>query len=145
MDSDWQFFSFINHCFGFYACADDSSRQLSDAQVKIIRSNRNEVHSCLNVDNEFIAEMRAAGIITDRQRNHLQELSESKRSSWLLDWLTRTSVAIFKKFISCLEKTNQSHVATLLTVASSTYTNEEHLHTVLLLTLVIVQIDRNVT
>ena len=58
----------------------------------------------------------------------------------LLEMMRRKSSADFNKFVECLEKTNQKHVAVLLTEAASTYINEENLHFIISLTFVIVKI-----
>jgi hypothetical protein len=70
--------------------------------------------------------MFAAGCVTRRQVDRLSAWLQSDQTqvnARLLDMMRRKSCAHYKKFLECLEETNQKHVAVLATEAASTYMN----------------------
>jgi hypothetical protein len=104
--------------------SDDSSRPLDTNQLKRLQFNWSDINDRLNVDLELIGKMYSAGCVTRRQRERLSALLQSDQSNInarLLDMMRRKSCAHSKKFLECLQKTNQGHVAVLLVEAASTY------------------------
>lgn len=72
----------------------------------------------ISVDDLFMAELCACKCITVRQKTAIKveaEKTPDAGAELLINILRRRSVADFKNFLTCLQKTNQHHVSQLLT------------------------------
>jgi hypothetical protein len=69
----------------------------------------------IDSDHGLLAEMITADCISLRQKQFIESgTSSADRNSRLLDILRRGSESDFNKFIECLSKTGQQHVASIL-------------------------------
>jgi hypothetical protein len=95
-----------------YRC---SVEPLSDEKKSRLERNYSKLVNWLDSDHGLLAEMMTADCILLRQKQFIESgTSSADRNSRLLDILRRGSESDFNKFIECLSKTGQKHVASLL-------------------------------
>jgi len=85
-------------------------RPLGEAGIRTLIINGGHVSESLVADVAFLIELASAGCITWSQREHLNYILQPRdRNVKLIEFLTRRSVAHFKKFVKVLAK-EQSHI-----------------------------------
>jgi len=85
-------------------------RPLGEAGIRTLTINGGHVSDRMEADVSFVTELASAGCITWSQREHLNNILQPRdRNVKLIEFLTRRSVAHFKKFINVLAK-EQSHL-----------------------------------
>ena len=85
-------------------------RPMGEAGIHTLTVNGGHVSDSLVTDMAFVTELASAGCITWPQREHLNNIIQPRdRNEKLIEFLTRRSVAHFKKFVNVLAK-EQSHL-----------------------------------
>jgi len=85
-------------------------RPLGEAGIRTLIINGGHVSDRMEADVSFVTELATAGCITWSQREHLNNILQPRdRNVKLIEFVTRRSVAHFKKFIYVLAK-EQSHL-----------------------------------
>jgi len=91
-------------------------RPLDEARMRLMAVNGVQLLDLIDSSDAFVSELASplVGVITWSQRQHLVEMVHSRdRNDKLLEFLTRRSVADFKKFTTVLSM-YQSHLVPLL-------------------------------
>jgi len=89
---------------------------LDEAQIRKLSINRVQLLDRIDHNVLFVTELATAGCITWPQREHLMNISQPRdRNVKLLEFLTRRSVADFKKFINVMAKEQAFLVPLLVT------------------------------
>jgi len=74
---------------------------LGEAGIHTLTINGAQVLDLMVADVSFVTELASAGCITWSQREHLNNIIQPRdRNEKLIEFLTRRSVAHFKKFVS---------------------------------------------
>jgi len=85
-------------------------RPLGEAGIRTLIINGGHVSDRMEAHVSFVTELASAGCITWSQREHLNNILQPRdRNVKLIEFLTRRSVAHFKKFVKVLAK-EQSHL-----------------------------------
>jgi len=85
-------------------------RPLGEAGIRTLTINGAHVSDRMEADVLFVTELANAGCITWSQREHLNNMLQPRdRNVKLIEFLTRRSVAHFRKFINVLAK-EQAHL-----------------------------------
>jgi len=83
---------------------------MGEAGIHTLTINGGLVSDSLDTDVAFVTELASAGCITWSQREHLNNILQPRdRNEKLIEFLTRRSVAHFKKFVNVLAK-EQAHL-----------------------------------
>ena len=91
-------------------------RPLDEARMRLMTVNGVQLLDLIDSSDAFVSELTSplVGVITWSQRDHLIHIPQPRdRNDKLLEFLTRRSVADFKKFTTVLSK-YQSHLVPLL-------------------------------
>jgi len=85
-------------------------RPLGEAGIRTLIINGSQVSDRMEADVSFVTELAGAGCISWSQREHLNNMIQPRdRNIRLIEFLTRRSVAHFKKFVNVLAK-EQAHL-----------------------------------
>ena len=83
---------------------------MGEAGIHTLIVNGSQVVDLMVTDVAFVTELANAGCITWSQREHLNNMLQPRdRNEKLIEFLTRRSVAHFKKFVNVLAK-EQAHL-----------------------------------
>ena len=99
-------------------------RPLDEARVRTLSINGTKLLDCIEADVHFITELANPQVecITWTQRDHIIHIPQPRdRNDKLLEFLTRRSIADFKKFINILAKYQPHLVRFLLTDEGKIY------------------------
>ena len=99
-------------------------RPLDRAHMRRLTVNGVQLLDLIDSSNAFVSELASptVGVITWSQRDHLIHIPQPRdRNDKLLEFLTRRSVADFKKFTTVLSKYQQHLVPLLVTDAGETF------------------------
>lgn len=89
---------------------------LTEDLIKILDENREALIDIIDPNhNGLIDSLLSAKVITQRQRTFISEKPDTlTKNTALLNVLRRLSVKGYKSTVNCLEKSNQKHVAEIL-------------------------------
>jgi len=99
-------------------------RPLDAAHMRRLTVNGVKLLDLIDSSDAFVSELASptVGVITWSQRQHLMEMVHSRdRNDKLLEFLTRRSVADFKKFTTVMSKYQQHLVPLLITDPGETF------------------------
>jgi len=99
-------------------------RPIDEARMRRMTVNGVQLLDLIDSNDAFVSELASptVGVITWSQRDHLMEMVHSRdRNDKLLEFLTRRSVADFKKFTTVLSKYQPHLVHLLVTDVGETF------------------------
>jgi len=97
-------------------------RPLDEARMRKLTVNGIQLVQLIDADVDFLTQLATVGCITWPQRDHIVNIVQPRdRNDSLLDFLTRRSVADFKKFTKVLSKAQADLVPLLLTDGGETF------------------------
>jgi len=92
------------------------AQPLDDVRLLKLTRNTEILVKMIDVDSSLLTHMLAARCITVTQKQIIESGSTpSQRNTTLLDFMRRTSISNYDKFIECLRASHQQHIASLLT------------------------------
>jgi len=92
--------------------------------MRTLSVNGVQLLDLIDPNDEFVTELADAGCITRSQREHIVNINivqPRDRNDKLLEFLTRRSVADFKRFIDILSREKADVVPLLLTTGGETF------------------------
>ena len=108
-------FIFLTYCAAQWNDGNGTVRPLDEQLLNRIEVNWTSLTELITLEGGLVAELYAKSCITNIQRKSIQsagnDVDQNKR---LLEIMSRKSVADFNRFVECLQKTQQGHVAAIL-------------------------------
>ena len=90
-------------------------RPLDERQLSRVKVNWTSLAELITLEGGLVAKLYSRNCVTYIQRKSIESLgNDVDQNKRLLEIMLRKSVAVYNRFVECLQETQQGHVAAML-------------------------------